>query len=162
MQKLDKKFAKSVNRKNSHQKRWQIPRPKAAWAWVNLANSILLKMKLDLSFLYALYWYYLFNRCMIIKHWAKNYCKLPKRGKNPKQQPSHYGSVIDTINSYSWNFSWVNTELQIIFTVVSVFTKENFNPFSNLISPFGIGTHEIQWLFSIFLTHNWSPIYLLL
>ena len=54
------------------------------------------------------------------------------------------------------------TELQIIFTVVSVFTKENFNPFSNLISPFGIGTHEIQWLFSIFLTHNWSPIYLLL
>ena len=53
-------------------------------------------------------------------------------------------------------------ELQIIFTVVSVFTKENFNPFSNLISPFGIGTHEIQWLFSIFLTHNWSPIYLLL
>ena len=51
------------------------------------------------------------------------------------------------------------TELQIIFTVVSVFTKENFNPFSNLISPFGIGTHEIQWLFSIFLTHNWSPIY---
>ena len=55
-----------------------------------------------------------------------------------------------------------NTELQIIFTVVSVFTKENFNPFSNLISPFGTGTHEIQWLFSIFLTHNWSPIYLLL
>ena len=54
------------------------------------------------------------------------------------------------------------TELQIIFTVVSVFTKENFNPFSNLINPFGIGTHEIQWLFSIFLTHNWSPIYLLL
>ena len=54
------------------------------------------------------------------------------------------------------------TELQIIFTVVSVFTKENFNPFSNLISPFGIGTHEIMWLFSIFLTHNWSPIYLLL
>ena len=54
------------------------------------------------------------------------------------------------------------TELQIIFTVVSVFTKENFNSFSNLISPFGIGTHEIQWLFSIFLTHNWSPIYLLL
>ena len=54
------------------------------------------------------------------------------------------------------------TELQIIFTVVSVFTKENFNPFSNLISPFSIGTHEIQWLFSIFLTHNWSPIYLLL
>ena len=54
------------------------------------------------------------------------------------------------------------TELQIIFTVVSVFTKENFNPFSNLISPFGIGTHEIQWLFSIFLAHNWSPIYLLL
>ena len=52
-------------------------------------------------------------------------------------------------------------ELQIIFTVVSVFTKENFNPFSNLISPFGIGTHEIKWLFSIFLTHNWSPIYLL-
>ena len=50
----------------------------------------------------------------------------------------------------------------LIFTVVSVFTKENFNPFSNLISPFGIGTHEIQWLFSIFLTHNWSPIYLLL
>ena len=36
------------------------------------------------------------------------------------------------------------TELQIIFTVVSVFTKENFNPFSNLISPFSIGTHEIQ------------------
>ena len=35
-------------------------------------------------------------------------------------------------------------ELQIIFTVVSVFTKENFNPFSNLISPFSIGTHEIQ------------------
>ena len=56
----------------------------------------------------------------------------------------------------------INSELQIIFTVVSVFTKENFNPFSNLISPFGIGTHEIQWLFSIFLTHNWSPIYLLL
>ena len=54
------------------------------------------------------------------------------------------------------------TELQIIFTVVSVFTKENFNPLSNLISPFGIGTHEIQWLFSIFLMHNWSPIYLLL
>ena len=53
-------------------------------------------------------------------------------------------------------------ELQIIFTVVSVFTKENFNPFSNLISPFGIGTHEIQWLFSIFLTHNWFAIYLLL
>ena len=41
--------------KNSHQRRWQIPRPKAAWARVNLANSILLKMKLDLSFLYALY-----------------------------------------------------------------------------------------------------------
>ena len=56
----------------------------------------------------------------------------------------------------------VATELQIIFAVVSVFTKENFNPFSNLISPFGIGTHEIQWLFGIFLTHNWSPIYLLL
>ena len=54
-----------------------------------------------------------------------------------------------------------SAELQIIFTVVSVFTKENFNPFSNVISPFGIGTHEIQWLFSIFLTHNWSPIYLL-
>ena len=53
-------------------------------------------------------------------------------------------------------------ELQIIFTVVSVFTKENFNPFSNLLSPFGIGTHEIQWLFSIFLTHNWPPLYLLL
>ena len=56
----------------------------------------------------------------------------------------------------------VQAELQIIFTVVSVFTKENFNPFNNLISPFGIGTHEIQWLFGIFLTHNWSPIYLLL
>ena len=53
-------------------------------------------------------------------------------------------------------------ELQIIFTVVSVFTKENFNPFSNLLSLFSIGTHEIQWLFSIFLTHNWSAIYLLL
>ena len=53
----------------------------------------------------------------------------------------------------------IYTELQIIFTVVSVFTKENFNSFSNLISPFGIGTHEIQWLFSIFLTHNWFPIY---
>ena len=56
----------------------------------------------------------------------------------------------------------LSAELQIFFTVVSVFTKENFNPFSNLISPFGIGTREIQWLFSIFLTHNWSPIYLLL
>ena len=55
-----------------------------------------------------------------------------------------------------------SAELQIIFTVVSVFTKENFNPFSNLLSLFSIGTHEIQWLFSIFLTHNWSPIYLLL
>ena len=54
------------------------------------------------------------------------------------------------------------SELQIIFTMVSVVTKENFNPFSNLISPFSIGTHENQWLFSIFLTHNWSPIYLLL
>ena len=42
------------------------------------------------------------------------------------------------------------SDLQIIFTAVSVFTKENFNPFSNLVSPFGIGTHEIQWLFSIF------------
>ena len=50
-------------------------------------------------------------------------------------------------------------ELQIIFTVVSVhvFTKQNFNLFSNLTSPFSIGTPEIQWLFSIFLTHNWSP-----
>ena len=56
----------------------------------------------------------------------------------------------------SW-FSFI-TEFQIIFTVVSVFTKENFKPFSNLISPSSIGTHEIQWLFSIFLTHNWSPI----
>ena len=52
------------------------------------------------------------------------------------------------------------SELQIIFTVVSVFTKQNFNFFSNLMSPFGIGTPEIQWLFSIFLSHNWSPIYL--
>ena len=49
------------------------------------------------------------------------------------------------------------SELQIIFTVVSVFTKQNFNLFSNLVSPFSIGTSEIQWLFSIFLTHNWSP-----
>ena len=48
-------------------------------------------------------------------------------------------------------------ELEIIFTVVSVFTKQNFNLFSNLMSPFSIGTPEIQWLFSIFLTHNWSP-----
>ena len=63
------------------------------------------------------------------------------------------------LNLQLWDFF---PELQIIFTVVSVFTKENFNPFSNLISPFGIGTHEIQWLFSIFLAHNWSPIYLLL
>ena len=67
-----------------------------------------------------------------------------------------------TFNIKSRCASSLMTELQIIFTVVSVFTKENFNPFSNLISPFGIGTHEIQWLFSIFLTHNWSPIYLLL
>ena len=67
-----------------------------------------------------------------------------------------------TINRIQKVFKLLFTELQIIFTVVSVFTKENFNPFSNLISPFGIGTHEIQWLFSIFLTHNWSPIYLLL
>ena len=58
--------------------------------------------------------------------------------------------------------SFVKAGLQIIFTVVSVFTKENFNSFSSLISPFGIGTHEIQWLFSIFLTHTWFPIYLLL
>ena len=49
------------------------------------------------------------------------------------------------------------SELQIIFTVVSVFTKENFNPFSNLISPFGIGIHEIQWLFSIFLMTTGLP-----
>ena len=65
--------------------------------------------------------------------------------------------LVDSVADYY-------TELQIIFTVVSVFTKENFNPFSNLISPFGIGTHEIQWLFGIFLTRNsyWSPIYLLL
>ena len=48
--------------KNSHQRRWQISRPKAAWAWVNLATSILLKTKLDLSSLYALYWYYLFKK----------------------------------------------------------------------------------------------------
>ena len=75
--------------KNSHQRRWQIPWPKAAWAWVNLANSILLKMKLDLSFLYALYWHYLFNRCMIIKHWAKVYVKLPKGGKIPNSSHLH-------------------------------------------------------------------------
>ena len=70
--------------KNSHQRRWQIPRPKAAWAWVNSANSMLLITKLDLSSLYALCWHYLFNRCIIIKISAKNYVKLPKRGKIPK------------------------------------------------------------------------------
>ena len=69
-------------------------------------------------------------------------------------------SLVYNLSSFS--SLWETAELQIIFTVVSVFTKENFNPFSNLISPFGIGTNEIQWLFSIFLTHNWSPIYLLL
>ena len=68
-----------------------------------------------------------------------------------------YGKLL-----FTWLSLVMSSELQIIFTMVSVFTKENFNPFSNLISPFGIGTHEIQWLFSIFLTHNWSPIYLLL
>ena len=75
--------------KNSHQRRWQIPQPKAAWAWVNLANGILLKMKLDLSFLYALYWHYLFNRFMIIRTYAKNYVKLPKRGKIPNRNHLH-------------------------------------------------------------------------
>ena len=35
----------------------------------------------DLSSLYALYWHFLFNRCMIIKHWAKYYVKLSKGGK---------------------------------------------------------------------------------
>ena len=48
------------------------------------------------------------------------------------------------IRSLASHFSFQHSELQIIFTVVSVFTKENFNPFSNLISPFSIGTHEIQ------------------
>ena len=66
-----------------------------------------------------------------------------------------------TLDVYRGRKTTIQPELQIIFTVVSVFTKENVNPYSNLISPFGIDTHEIQWLFSIFLTHNWSPIYLL-
>ena len=44
-----------------------------------LGKNHLLKMKLDLSFLYALYWQYLFNRCMIIKHWVKIMSNYQKR-----------------------------------------------------------------------------------
>ena len=80
-------------------------------------------------------------------------------GNNSKTKNARVVFLVHDTSSYC---DVCTSELQIIFTVVSVFTKENFNPFSNLISPFGIGTHEIQWLFSIFLTHNWSPIYLLL
>ena len=66
--------------------------------------------------------------------------------------------LLDVMETWT---DWIDeAELQIIFTVVSVFTKQNFNLFSNLMSPFSIGTPEIQWLFSIFLAHNWSPIYL--
>ena len=64
--------------------------------------------------------------------------------QNISQKYEKYGNIKTTSEP----------ELQIIFTVVSVFTKENFNPFSNLISPFSIGTHEIQWLFSIFLVSH--------
>ena len=88
-------------------------------------------------------------------------CK--KSGKNQgKVREFRGGWQVTTLEILMIEILGYLSELQIIFTVVSVFTKENFNPFSNLISPFGIGTHEIQWLFSIFLTHNWSPIYLLL
>ena len=66
------------------------------------------------------------------------------------------------ISDHKNTFVILTPELQIIFTVVSVFTNINFNLFSNLMSPFSMGTPEIQWLSSIFLMHNWSPIYSLL
>ena len=80
-----------------------MPQPKAAWACVNLANSILLKMKLDLSSLYALYWHYLWLSS--IEHKIISNCQ---KEVNRKQQPPTYGLVIDTINNYSWHLSWVN------------------------------------------------------
>ena len=65
-----------------------------------------------MSSLYALYWHYLFNRCMIIKHWAKimSNCQIEVKFETATIyiQPSTYGLVINAINSYSWNLTRVN------------------------------------------------------